>query len=349
MSNSKSAVATSQTPSNSKIIWLSIVQGWAILLVIIGHANTLTYADAGSYPTEVYPLGGLIHRFCYSFHMPLFMFVSGGLLYFTRIKRGFSTKALYVDKLKRLLLPYIFFTIVAIIVKVIASSVVKRGVDFSLSGILEALFNPGEGPMAELWFVGTLLWLMALYPLYRAALKGFWTELILLSVTLVAFIFADNIDIRGWFSLKEVFTYAFFFVGGILYFKYAVYRWFEKRLWTTLLVTAIFFATFIGELPLIFTAIPGILMSIAWAVTLVDRFPKMFSWFRDYSYQIFLLGLFPQMFLELIVWTKYHDEWLQLPYILASTVAAILFAVLVAKIGERVHRPAWIRWLIGLK
>lgn len=332
----------------NKIMWLSIVQGWAILLVIIGHANCFTYEEAPAYPVITYGFYDFIHRFCYAFHMPLFMFVSGGLLYYSRISRGFSVKALYVDKLKRLLLPYLFITIIAFFIKGLLVSNAKRGVDMSVGGFFNALFDPNTGPMIELWFVGTLMWLMALYPVYKVALKSVWTELILLGVTLIAFIIADDISVKGWFSLNNVFSFSFFFVGGILFFKYSIYRWFERRIWLTIAVTILFFVMLEIRASILFTSIPGILMSIGWGVTIVYRFPGMFSWFRDYSYQIYLLGLFPQMFVELFVWTKVHNAWLQVPYVIVSCASAIIFAIVVSKITKR-FRPAWMRWLIGLK
>ena len=61
-----------------KINWLLILQGWAMLWVVIGHA---CLGEAGHGPEWE---NALFH-FAYSFHMPLFIMVSGYLFHYTRI------------------------------------------------------------------------------------------------------------------------------------------------------------------------------------------------------------------------------------------------------------------------
>ena len=62
-----------------KINWLLILQGWAMLWVVIGHAFI---GQTGERPEYV----DVLFDFAYSFHMPLFMLVSGWLFYQTRLK-----------------------------------------------------------------------------------------------------------------------------------------------------------------------------------------------------------------------------------------------------------------------
>lgn len=61
-----------------KINWLLILQGWAMLLVVVGHAFI---GKAGQGPAWE----NVLFHFAYSFHMPLFMLVSGWLFYHTRL------------------------------------------------------------------------------------------------------------------------------------------------------------------------------------------------------------------------------------------------------------------------
>ena len=229
----------------NKILWLSIVQGWAILLVVIGHVNGFTYANPAD-PLEMYPLSYWVHRLIYAFHMPLFMFVSGGLLYYSRLNRGWHTPALYKDKLKRLFIPYLFFIAFAFIVKAPIAGISKRGMDVSLHGFLQAYFDPGNGPLSEMWFIGTLMWLMLMYPLYKVVLKSGYMEVLLLLVTLVPFVVEVPINIKGWFNLQGLMVYTFYFFGGILFFKYDGMRYLSKGLWKPLLLTALFFAAAIS-------------------------------------------------------------------------------------------------------
>lgn len=63
-----------------KINWLLVLQGWAMLWVVIGHLGpSATFDDYPAYATFLWDTA-------YSFHMSLFMLVSGWLFYLTRLK-----------------------------------------------------------------------------------------------------------------------------------------------------------------------------------------------------------------------------------------------------------------------
>ena len=62
----------------NKINWLSSIQGWAMLWVIIGHAFLGRIGEGPIWEN-------CMINFAYSFHMPLFMLVSGWLFFHTRL------------------------------------------------------------------------------------------------------------------------------------------------------------------------------------------------------------------------------------------------------------------------
>ena len=127
--------------NRQKITWLQILQGWSMLLVVIGHV-TLT----GIFENPQTPVSATIERVIYSFHMPLFMFISGFLFYFTKISRDLAYKEVVLDKLKRLGLPYLFFTFFTFAVKFIFSSFMKRPVELSLRQFTDSFLYPGSNP-----------------------------------------------------------------------------------------------------------------------------------------------------------------------------------------------------------
>lgn len=317
----------------NKLVWLSIIQGWAILLVVIGHVNTFTYGDS---PTEMYQLGSWIHRFCYSFHMPLFMFVSGGLLYYSRVKSNWSTTALYRDKIKRLVIPYIAFTIIGFLVRIPFASFTKNSTDISFNGFENALFDPANGPLKELWFLGTLMWLMLMYPIYKVALKNVWTEIILLLMTLIPFIFSLDISLEGWFNISGVPNYALYFIAGMLFFKYDCIKYISHNWITVSGLVIIYLILFImKDTPSWILALSGIAMSFALFARISHISPSLFSKFRDNSFQIFLIGIFPQMFVELIIWKHFHQAYLQIPYYLLSCLLALSVSILATQIVNK--------------
>ena len=64
---------------DKKINWLLILQGWAMLWVVIGHSFVGEFLQGPAWENE-------LCKFAYRFHMPLFMLVSGWLFYRTRLR-----------------------------------------------------------------------------------------------------------------------------------------------------------------------------------------------------------------------------------------------------------------------
>lgn len=74
--------------NNTRLAWLDITKGIAIILMVLGHT---------SIPT-------LFHNYIFSFHMPLFFLVSGYMF-----KNKYNFKEYIIRKTKQLLIPYITF------------------------------------------------------------------------------------------------------------------------------------------------------------------------------------------------------------------------------------------------
>lgn len=70
-----------------KLNWLLILQGWAMLWVVIGHAPL----SMDSMPLLV----EWAYHFAYSFHMALFILVSGYLFQLTRLTK-YNTRGDFV-------------------------------------------------------------------------------------------------------------------------------------------------------------------------------------------------------------------------------------------------------------
>lgn len=84
----------------------------ATLLVVLGHIVRM-YTGFGviGMPQDV--ILTFVHNFIYSFHMPLFVFISGVIFFICkREKNKYNVEWIFISKkAKRLLLPYIIFSI----------------------------------------------------------------------------------------------------------------------------------------------------------------------------------------------------------------------------------------------
>lgn len=78
----------------NRIISLDIARAICIILVVIGH-----YVPDNSPAWYV-----MLHDIIYTFHMPLFMFVSGYVYMIT--KKNIGYKSFLIKKIKRLMIPY---------------------------------------------------------------------------------------------------------------------------------------------------------------------------------------------------------------------------------------------------
>lgn len=86
-------------------ITLDYIKAFAIILVVLGHS--IQYGSGDYVSKHMFDNG--LFMFIYSFHMPIFMLVSGYLFY-NSVNR-YSTKQLLINKAKSLLIPIAFWTI----------------------------------------------------------------------------------------------------------------------------------------------------------------------------------------------------------------------------------------------
>ena len=102
------------------------------------------------------------------------------------------------------------------------------------------------------------------------------------------------------------------------------------------------------DIPLL-TPLLGILMMCSGCLLVARRLPGLFSSFSEYIFQIYLMSMIFQAFVELILWKRlfYNETLFPLFYIL-NVAAGIFLPVLVAKVMERCPWR-WLRLCFGLK
>lgn len=154
--------------SSSRDNTFDIMKGFLIILVVIGHAIQTTYRS-----TDMNVWLNPAFNVIYTFHMPLFIFVSG---YFfpSSLKRNFEDVA--INKFKRLLLPAIIYSLFLILLYVtITGDIHPRGVFiysqcktywylicvFLLTMIYWKFYKSGK--KVKCFFVFTYLLLLLLY------------------------------------------------------------------------------------------------------------------------------------------------------------------------------------------
>jgi fucose 4-O-acetylase-like acetyltransferase len=172
------------------IDWL---KAFAIVLMVIGHA--IQYSLVTDYDSN------LIFRFIYSFHMPLFIFISGYLAH-TGHKKGFLWK-----RVRLLLVPFLIWMVLY--------AFYYRRLDLQQGNwaILPSYFwqviqFPGKG---GLWFLWTLFQIDVVYSLLKKTTHFYLFSGLFLVALYVAAPFWEVLNCYGFGLLR--FYYPFFLLG----------------------------------------------------------------------------------------------------------------------------------------
>ena len=328
---------------SQRIEWLALLRGINIVLVVMFHVQLIDMTT------------GQNHTFCTlvsqpftPFRMPLFIFCSGGLLYLSRIRKQWLVYDLYIDKVKRIVIPFLFFVTFYYFFKLSLNSFTKTKVVFSVGNFLESFCIYYGHPSAHLWFLAVLFWMMLLYPLFRWLCDRNAAMIFFLLLTIaVYFIETDIPGEQNYFYLFSLHKYVVYFFFGIFFFRYELYNYFKNPL----SFVSVFFCYVIScvyEVPLV-SPIMGILTMIALARQLSRFYPTLFVSFREYIYQIFLMSFIFQPFVELVLWRRlFYNEHLLLFFYVLNVLAGIYLPVLVSQIVER-SRLTWLKMCFGLK
>lgn len=326
-----------------RIQWLGILRGLNILLVIMVHVQLVDMST------------GENHSFCnalsFPFHpirMPLFIFISGGLLYLSRIRKNISTKALYKDKFQRIMIPFVFFVIVYYLIKATFNQFAKTPIDLSWSNFLESFIYYRGHSSQPLWFLAVLMFLMLMYPLFRYLCDNKYRMIAFLLFCCGIFFIDTDLESR-WnvFYILEVQHYLVYFFFGIFFFRFELYKYIEN-IGILLVLVLLYAACYYFSLGLL-TSFIGISMMCALCLKIGTYMPKLFSSFREYIFQIYLMSLPFQNFVELILWKKlfYNEEFVYVFYVL-NVLVGLFIPVIISKLVERCNIK-FVRLCFGLQ
>ncbi|MBQ8540416.1 MAG: acyltransferase [Clostridia bacterium] len=190
--------------NKSRIKWIDDAKGFAALLVIIGHiANSHIKAET------FVPQQGLleaVHSFIYMFHMPLFMLLSGFMLYKAYCVNREAKKKNYILQLINIVWLYFFFAVALWVAKMLFSAQVVANV-----GVKDLIRLPID-PIDETWYLYVLFFL---YLLCYAIEKLKFKEELKLGALLAVSMVAEFLPLALSSPWYRILHYAFFFYCGV--------------------------------------------------------------------------------------------------------------------------------------
>lgn len=277
-----------------KIAYISIANAIAIIAVIIGHLDiTGTNNDPRT------PIANMITAFG-SFQMPLFMCISGFLFSMTS---GFnkSYTDLVKSKMVRLLIPFLFLSLFTFCFKMcLPSSMLEHGVGLNSTYLYKMFFIPFRGPVPHLWFVVSLFTIFLISPIYKWSVKKTGYTIMVLGLLYVIHLIPSVIS---WFTNKEFLAldktqyFIFWFYLGIVMQKYALVD--KLNNWPTVVASGISYTLLVYWISFPLSAdvclLLGVIFVLSLSYKLSSVFENLFASWRNYTYQIYLMHMFPIM------------------------------------------------------
>lgn len=321
--------------TSSSVVY-DIIKVITVLLVVLAHSTRMYTPEGAFSPLLQSEFLAKTTQYIYTFHMPLFIFVSGAV-YALCIQMGKYTdsRAFLSNKAKRLLAPYFIFGFLYVApVMCLTGLATQSFFAYCYNGIVLSLNS------RHLWFLEALFWIFVFtVPIRKWFLKSHVSRFVLLILSVSAY--AASRFMPDEFQINAAFNYQIFFVmGAVFHFYYdRLLSYFMRFKYVTWLLPIIMLGIFVYN-PNAITKniyrVIGIIMILMVSLFLAEwtkiSESKLFLLLKDYSMGIYL-------FHPMIIYLGYY--WLGSkpipPAILSSGIAtaSIVLSVATAKLVRK--------------
>jgi len=185
--------------------WVEYAKGIGIILVVYGHVARGVFNAGMSKNVELFKL---VDSIIYSFHMPLFFFISG--LFFVSSIRRRTAKGLLFSKLDTIAYPYLVWSLIQGFVKLLVGPVTNFGME------LDELYSILWRPIDQFWFLYVLFLIFVIMTVVYKLISNV-SLLFILSVLL--FVFGSQLN-TAWSALNITYGYFVYFCSGMMLSQY---------------------------------------------------------------------------------------------------------------------------------
>ena len=303
------------------------LKGYACFLVLFGHV-IMGVRIAG---VDIPQFFRGMEKFVWSFHVALFLFLSGVVYKLTGEWKGKKSKWNFIlYKLYSLGVPYVVFTSVYVLINSLAGG---ANTAFSVSDLLYIW----KTPIAQYWFLYALFFLFCIWSVLSGILKNWQITLLVVSIGYLVPLCGASLG-----GLDVVFYSALAFgVGTFVNFKSLtnIPTWSKYLVVLIHIVTGIVFvlldkieAPFIKEIMILV----GIYSSIMF-ISLIQKFKPVAAFLgfvNKYSFQIYLLHTIFTAGIRIVLIKLGIGQWWI--HILLGTACGLVFSVLAAVIAKKI-------------
>jgi len=289
--------------------WVDYAKGIGIILVVYGHAGR-GLAGAGLVTNQ--SMHQLVESIIYSFHMPLFFFLSG--LFFKDSLAKRSGPQLIANKCDTVAYPYLVWALLQSLLAIFGSRWTNGTADFS--ALPECLWRPG----GQFWFLYSLFFMIVIAVLIFRRISTLHILLVAAGASLLHFVPSP---FPRFLPLGHIFFNFCYFCIGMLFMEFQANA---QRLKFTLIgpVALVFLG---GETLLQMQVAPNPLLGYAVAVAgigfvaigcmCLDRFPaqlRWLAWLGASSMTIYLVHILAGSGARIVLAKALHvrDYWLHM-------------------------------------
>lgn len=281
--------------SSGFLKFIAYLQILGIVLVVFAHS--LYFYPDGRHGYTFFS-NALLHNV----RMPLFMFVSGFLMYYTSFLRREKTKSwgtFAMSKVKRLLLPFFVLTLVTFVPRSLMSGMAEDNIPLDLNSFINSFIYTKQLVIPFFWFIqASFVLLLVTYAGILVSRKLRINDAVYLIFMVVLFVLLEfaPFEFGDFWSFHHIIVYGVFFELGVLYCRFADtidsrFPWTNPWIFiTTGLIWGVSFYFFNGTGYVHISSIFGILMSIGIAKWLVEHEYKFLDHLVGANYIIFLLS-----------------------------------------------------------
>lgn len=185
----------------------AVIKVIATILVVFAHVTRFYSYGGGVIKVNPDFFLHYVTSFIYSFHMPLFIFVSGAVYSVCINREGKYTdfRKFLKDKFKRLMIPYFAFGIFYVTPVMILLKITDLSqIEYILKNIVLSL------DARHLWFLWTLFFIFVTFRLFRSVIVG--NKIVVGSVLFLLAVFSSKMPVL--LELRNIIYYIFFFWLG---------------------------------------------------------------------------------------------------------------------------------------
>ncbi|MAE22002.1 MAG: acyltransferase, partial [Pseudomonas sp.] len=304
--------------------WVDYAKGLGIILVVYAHVVRGLVSAGFDVPSV---LSSVVDSIVYSFHMPLFFFLSG-LFFIDSLKRR-SLDGMLFSKLDTIIYPYIVWSLFQGGIEVILSTYTNGHVTFA------EVLTLWE-PRAQFWFLYALFLIFLVWSVIYAYLSSKYTILIF---SFASFLYLVQSWFDGVYWLSVLVKNSVFFMFGVVFREYNLYQYLSSRVGLVCLTLAFVSGQYLFHFHYGYTHTDkGIsllvlaLVSISFTVSFLIRFrSRLLAYIGGASMAIYLMHILAGSGVRVILNKFFIVDELSV-HIVVGTLAGIILPLIALKV-----------------